>query len=149
MVYYAIFPTLTRFKKFRVSILHITSTLDTANTLHQRIILREAFPSHYFPSLKTGLGTVWVRQFRSGSCNYLTAATKCNIQSNQATVNPIGGKACSTTKGGLLRYISNTYSLHKVSSITSTLDAANTLHNRIIPRQAIPSHCYKTKRLHP
>ena len=29
---------------------------------------------------------------------------------------PVGGKACSSTKGGLLRYIPNTYSNHKVSS---------------------------------
>ena len=35
---------------------------------------------------------------------------------SQATANPVGGKACSSTKGGLLRYIPNTYSNHKVSS---------------------------------
>ena len=34
----------------------------------------------------------------------------------KATANPVGGKACSSTKGGLLRYIPNTYSNHKVSS---------------------------------
>ena len=36
----------------------------------------------------------------------------------KATANPVGGKACSSTKGGLLRYIHvpNTYSNHKVSS---------------------------------
>ena len=31
--------------------------------------------------------------------------------------NPVGGKACSSFKGGLLRYIINTYSIHKVSSL--------------------------------
>ena len=41
----------------------------------------------------------------------------CNEQPRQATENPIGGKACSSTKGGLLRYIPNTYSIHKVSSL--------------------------------
>ena len=55
-----------------------------------------------------GLGTTWVRQPRSGSCHYPTAATKCNEQPSQATANPVGGKACSSTKGGLLRYILNT-----------------------------------------
>ena len=68
------------------------------------------------PSL--GLGTTWVRQPRSGSCHYpTTAATKCNEQPSQATANPVGGKACSSTKVGLLRYILNTYSIHKVSSL--------------------------------
>ena len=34
----------------------------------------------------------------------------CNVQPSQATANPVDGKACSSTKGGLLRYIPNTYS---------------------------------------
>ena len=72
-------------------------------------------PRRLAPSL--GLGTTWVRQPRSGSCHYPTAATKCNEQPKQATANPVGGKACSSTKGGLLRYIPNTYSIHKVSSL--------------------------------
>ena len=62
-------------------------------------------------------GKTWVRQLRSGSCHYPTAATKCNEQPSQATANPVGGKACSSTKGGLLRYILNTFSIHKVSSL--------------------------------
>ena len=40
----------------------------------------------------------------------------CNERPSKATANPVGGKACSPTKGGLLRYIPNTYSNHKVSS---------------------------------
>ena len=36
---------------------------------------------------------------------------------SKATANPVGGKACSSTKGGLLRYILNTYPIHKVSSL--------------------------------
>ena len=72
-------------------------------------------PRRLVPSL--GLGTTWVRQARSGSCHYPTAATKCNEQPNQATAKPVSGKACSSTKGGLLRYIPNTYSIHKVSSL--------------------------------
>ena len=72
-------------------------------------------PRRLAPSL--GLGTTWVRQPRSGSCHYLTAATKCNERSSQATANHIGGKACSPTNGGLLRYIHNTFSIHKVSSL--------------------------------
>ena len=71
-------------------------------------------PRRLAPSL--GLGTTWVRQLRSGSCHHPTAATKCNEWPSQATANPVGGKACSSTKGGLLRYIPNTYSNHKVSS---------------------------------
>ena len=35
----------------------------------------------------------------------------------KATANPVGGKACSSTKGGLLRHIPNTYTIHKVSSL--------------------------------
>ena len=73
------------------------------------------------PSEKTrpslGLGTSWVRQLRSGSCHYPTAATKCNVQPSQATANPVDGKACSSTKCGLPRYITNTYSIQKVSSL--------------------------------
>ena len=41
----------------------------------------------------------------------------CNEQPSQATANPVGGKACLSTKGGLLRYILNTYSIYKVSSL--------------------------------
>ena len=72
-------------------------------------------PRRLAPSV--GLGTTWVRQLRSGSCHYPTAATKCNQRPSRATANPVGGKACSSTKGGLLRYILNTYSIHKVSSL--------------------------------
>ena len=72
-------------------------------------------PRRLAPSL--GLGTTWVRQLRSGSCHHPTAATKCNVRPNQSHRNPVGGKACSPTKGGLLRYIPNTYSFHKVSSL--------------------------------
>ena len=36
VVYCAIYYTLTRFTKFRVSNLHITNTPDAVNTLHQR-----------------------------------------------------------------------------------------------------------------
>ena len=79
-------------------------------------------PLHYFPLRgdsppSLGLGNIWVRQPRSGSCHYPTAATKCNVQPRQATANPVGGKACSSTKGGLLHYIPNTYSIHLVSSL--------------------------------
>ena len=86
---------------------------------------REAITSHYFPLREDserlvpslGLGTTWVWQLRSGSCHHPTAATKCNVQPSKATANPVGEKACSSTKGGLLRYIVNTYSIHKVLSL--------------------------------
>ena len=45
VVYCTIYSTLTRFTKFRVSKLHITSTPDAANALHQHILPREAIPS--------------------------------------------------------------------------------------------------------
>ena len=67
------------------------------------------------PSL--GLGTTWIRQLPSGSCHHPTAATKCNEWTEPSHRNPVGGKACSSTKGGLLRYIPNTYSIHKVSTL--------------------------------
>ena len=72
-------------------------------------------PRTLVPSL--GLGNTWVRQLRSGSCHHPTAATKCNERLSQATASPVGGKACSSTNGGLLRYIPNPYSIHKVSSL--------------------------------
>ena len=86
------------------------------------IFPREAIPSHYFPLREDsppslGLGTTWVRQPRSGSCHYPTSATKCNEQLSQATVNPVSGKACSSTKGGFMRYIPNTFSIHKALSL--------------------------------
>ena len=49
VVYSAIYATLSNFTKFRVSNLQIISTIDAANTLHQRILPREAIPSHYSP----------------------------------------------------------------------------------------------------
>ena len=71
----------------------------------------------------------------------------CSEQPSQATANPVGGKACSSTKGGLLRYILNTYSNHKVSSLNFAYYkcnnyAADTLHQRIFQRDAIPSHYF-------
>ena len=72
-------------------------------------------PRRLVPRL--GLGTTWVRQPRSGGCHHPTAATKCNERPSRATANPVDGKACSSTKGGLLRYIPNTYYIHKVSSL--------------------------------
>ena len=51
---------------------------------------------------------------------YTYSEAKESIVTNsqpQATPNPVGGKACSSTKDGLLRYILNTYSIHKVSSL--------------------------------
>ena len=44
----------------------------------------------------------WIRQSRSGSCHYPTAATKCNEQPSQATATPS---------------VEKIYSIHKVSSL--------------------------------
>ena len=90
------------------------------------------------PSL--GLGTTWVRQPRSGSCHHPTAATKCNEQPSQATANPVGGKACSFTKDGLLHYILNTNSIHKLSSLKFAYYYMPLLRcTNVFPREAIPS----------
>ena len=51
------------------------------------------------------------------SCYLGKNTCKCNVQPSQATANPVGGKACSSTKGGLLRYILYTCSIHEVSSL--------------------------------
>ena len=98
--------------------IHKVSSLKFAyfqGRLFRHITSPPPSPRRLVPSL--GLGTTWVRQPRSGGCHHPTAATKCNVQPSQATANSVGGKACSSTKGGLLRYIPNTYSIHKVSSL--------------------------------
>ena len=107
VVYCAIYLTLTRFTKSQVWNLHISKGSYPVTLLPP--------PRRLAPSL--GLGTTWVRQPRSGGCHHPTAATKCNERPSRATANPVDGKACSSTKGGLLRYIPNTYSIHKVSSL--------------------------------
>ena len=38
-------------------------------------------------------------------CGMARLYVTCNVQPSQATANPVDGKACSSTKGGLLRYI--------------------------------------------
>ena len=98
-----------------------------------------------FPSEKTRPeswpGNTWVRQLRSGSCHYPTAANKCNEQPSQATANPAGGKACSSTKGGLLRYIVNTYSIHKVCILQALnmplICCTNVFFQGILSRQSV------------
>ena len=75
-----------------------------------------------------------------------TAATKCNEQTSQTTANPVGGKACSSTKVGLLRYTVNTYSIHK-SPFEIRICILQGLNMPLIcctyvflPREAIPPH---------
>ena len=89
---------------------------------------------------------------RSGRSNHYANGTvlnaslhySCNEQPSQATANPVGGKACSSTKGGLLRYILNTYSIHKVSSlkicILQALNMPLIRCTNVFQREAIPSH---------
>ena len=78
VVYCAIYPTLTRFTKSRVSNLHIS---------------KGGYPVTLLPPLgrlapSLGLGTTWVRRPRSGGCHHPTAATKCNVQSSLAPKTP-------------------------------------------------------------
>ena len=86
VVYCALCSTLTRFTKF--------APMNFSKGGYPVALLPP--PRRLVPSL--GLGTTWVRQPRSGSCHYPTAATKCNEQPSQATTNPVGGKACSSIK---------------------------------------------------
>ena len=87
--------------EFEICILQ-TLNMPLINTLHQRIFPKEAIPSHYFPlredilAPSLGLGTTWVRQLRSGSCHYPTAATKCNEQPSQATATALA--ICETSQ---------------------------------------------------
>ena len=95
-------------------------------------------PRRLVPSL--GLGTTWVRQPRSGSCHYPTAATKCNEQPSRATANPVGGKPCSST-ALYTQHLLDSQSFEFEICILQALNyAANTLHQRFFPREAIPSH---------
>ena len=87
-------------------------------------------PRRLVPSL--GLGTTWVRQPRSGSCHYPTSATKCNEQPSQATANPV--TALYT------QHLLDSQSFEFEIDITRAQYAANTLHQHIFPREAIPSH---------
>ena len=117
VVYCAIYSTLTRFTKFRyykhsICRLYVAPTYFSKGGYPVTLLFP---PRRLSPSL--GLGTTWVRQLRSDSCHHPTAATKCNERPSQSTANPVDGKACSSTKGGLLRYILNTYSIHTVSSL--------------------------------
>ena len=52
-----------------------------------------------------------IRQLRSGSCCFSSAADKCTVQTSQAT-----DTSSVEKQGGFMRYIPNTYSLQKVSS---------------------------------
>ena len=68
------------------------------------------FFSHVNPSMSK-TGNIFYNKIQSPClCNERPSRAK-------ATANPVGGKACSPTKGGLLCYIPNTYSIHKVPSL--------------------------------
>ena len=104
LVYYAIYSTLNRFTKFRVLKFayykHSVCRHYVAPTYFSKGVYPVTLlptPRRPVPSL--GLGTTWVRQLRSGSCHYPTSDTKCNLWPSQATANPVGGKACSSTDG--------------------------------------------------
>ena len=85
-----IYATFIRTTNYRVCNLHIYLYLAQLVTL---------LPPERSLVPKLGLGITWVRQLRSGSCHYPSAATKCKRASKQT--NPIGGKACSPSKDGL------------------------------------------------
>ena len=106
VVYCAIYSTLTRFTKSRVSNLHISKG-------GYPVILLPP-PRRLAPSL--GLWTTWVRQPRSGGCHHPTAATKCNDSRAKPQQTPLVEKHAHPPRMSLLRYIPNTYSIHKVLS---------------------------------
>ena len=89
--------------------------------LHQRIS-KGGYPVPILPSPRRlvpclGLGTTWVRQPRSGSCHHPTAATRYNKQPSQTTSNPVGGKACSSTRVVYCAIYSTLTPIHKLSSL--------------------------------
>ena len=86
------------------------------------IFPREAIPLHYFPLREDSPRVLaWGYMGKATPIRQLSLSHRCHQIvtwcRDQATENPVGGKACSSTKGGLLCYIPNTYSIHKVSSL--------------------------------
>ena len=97
----------------------------------------EAIPLHYFPLRgdsppSLGLGNIWVRQPRSGSCHYPTAATKCNVQLRQATANPRQWKSMLVHQG----WFTALYTQHLLDSPSLEFEIC------IFPREVIPSHYF-------
>ena len=79
------------------------STPDAASYVAPKYSTMGGYPVTLLPPPRSliprfGMRTTWVRQFRSGSCHYRTAATKCNEQPSQATETPSVEKTCSPTK---------------------------------------------------
>ena len=78
----------------------------------------------------------WVRQLRSDSCHYPTAATKCNVQPSRATETPSVEKHAHPPRVVYCAiYLTLTLiTKFRVSNlhITTRLYAANTLHQRIL-----------------
>ena len=93
------------------------------------IFPREPIPSHYFPLPSLGLGTTWVRQPRSGSCHYPTAATKCNVQPSQSHSKPRRWKSILIRQG----WFTALYTQHLLDSQSLEFEIC------IFPREAIPS----------
>ena len=91
------------FTKFRVSDLHIISTSGEATVFYQGRLSRHITPL----SEKTRPGS-WPWDFTGKAtpfCHRPTAVTNCKARRPQQQLNPVSGKAYSSTKGGLLRYI--------------------------------------------
>ena len=61
--------------------------------------------------------TIWVPTRSDANQPVQSQKQACVTLAESSHRNPVGGKACSSTKGGLLRCILNTYSIHKVSSL--------------------------------
>ena len=100
------------------------------------ILPREAIPSHYFP-LREDLLRVLAWGLHgygnSGLAVVIIPPLPPNVTKGRTKpqLNPVSGKACSSTKGGLFRYIPNTYSGDSQSLEFEIC---------IFPREAIPSH---------
>ena len=121
VVYCAIYSTLTRFTKSRVGNLHISKGGYPVTLLPP--------PRRLVPSL--GLGTTWVRQPRSGSCHYPTAATNlCCVQPSQSHSKPRQWKSMLIHQG----WFTALYTQHLLDSQSLELEIC------IFPREAIPSH---------
>ena len=126
----------TRFTKFRVSNLHITSTPDAVNTWHRRILPREAIPSHVF-DLEVSPET-WPGKYM-GKSTPCTQPLPPNVAKSRAK--PQQTQSVEIHQG----WFTVLYSQHLLISqsfeiLIFTPHAVNMLHQRILPREAIPSH---------
>ena len=112
------------------NLLHIIPLLVSQTTefvICISIYIRDSAPSHYFPLPEVSSRDLDSRP-ETWTGNYMLEGNSClavdlfpplppNVsRADQRTI-PVSGKACSPTKGGLICYICNLYSYHKLPSL--------------------------------